>query len=321
MVKRIAILTSGGDAPGMNAAIRLCIRAGLYYGKEMYVIYEGFKGLVEGQIHQVTKDFTKDLINRGGTILKSARYMEFIEEDVQKKAIEQLQAYDIDALIGIGGDGTYKGLLALAKLGFPVIGIPATIDNDVSSSERTIGFSTALNTICECVDRIKDTSNSHQRCSIVEVMGRYCGDLALYAGVSEGAELTITSDTKKTDDEIIASLKRLKAQRKTHAIVLVSEHLYDGAALAKKIEEETGFHTCYEVLGRLQRGGSPTAEDRILAARLSVKAIELLVNNEYGNGRVVGQIQGAIKDFDIEEAIAKPRHKHINLEKLINMLQ
>lgn len=319
MIKKIAILTSGGDAPGMNAALRVCVRAGLYHGKEMFVIYDGFKGLVDGDIHQVTKDFTADIINRGGTILRSYRLPEFVEESVQLKAVQQLKDYDIDAVIGIGGDGTYKGLAALKKHGINVIALPATIDNDVASTDYTIGFITALNTICECIDKIKDTSSSHQRCSVIEVMGRHCGDLAMFSSIAEGAEMTITYDYKVPDEVLFKKLRKLKAQRKSHAIVVVSENLLDVNELAKRIEKETGFETRAEVLGRLQRGGSPSAFDRILASRLGSKAITLL--SEDDAGYAIGTIKGEIVAIPIEEAIVMKRDTHHGLVDLIDMLQ
>lgn len=319
MIKRIAVLTSGGDAPGMNAAIRVCIRAGLFYGKEMYVVYDGYKGLVEGDIHQVTKDFTSDIINRGGTIIRTSRLPEFKNPDVVAKAVQNLKDYEIDALIGIGGDGTYKGLLSLAKQGVKVIGIPGTIDNDVASTDETIGFSTALNTICDCVDKIKDTSSSHQRCSVIEVMGRHCGDLAIFSSIAEAAEMTVTFDHPISDEVLYSKLRKIKSQRKSHAIVIVSENLLDINEFAKKIEKETGFETKAEVLGRLQRGGSPSAADRILASRLGSHAIELLNNGKAG--RVVGIRDNHIVDYDIEEALTMKRDIHKNLLKLIDMLQ
>jgi len=319
MVRRIAILTSGGDAPGMNAALRVCIRAGLYAGKEMYVIYDGYKGLIRGDIRQVSKDFTSDIINRGGTIIRSARLPEFKELEVQKKALEMLQDYGIDALIGIGGDGTFRGLCALHKLGFPVVGIPGTIDNDVGSTDETIGFNTALNTICECVDKLKDTSGSHQRCSLIEVMGRDCGDLAMYAALAEGAEGVICAEHPLHEEVLFRKLRMMKAQNKNHAIIIVSEKLYDINELGKKIEEATGFDTRTEVLGRLQRGGSPSAHDRILAARLSAKAVDLLISDQ--GGCVVGIKNNEIIATPIEEAVEmKHRHTH-GLRDLIDMLQ
>ncbi len=319
MVKRIAVLTSGGDAPGMNAALRSVIRAGLYHGKEMYVIYDGYRGILEGNIVQVNKDFTSDIINRGGTIIRSARVPEMKEEATQQKCADLLADYEIDALIGIGGDGTYRGLAALHKHGVKVVGIPGTIDNDVGSTEETIGFSTALNTICECVDKLKDTSGSHQRCSLIEVMGRDCGDLAMYAALAEGAEGVICVEHPLHEDKLFRKLRKMKAMNKSHAIILVSENLYDIKELAKKIEEATGFDTRTEVLGRLQRGGSPSAHDRILAARYGALAIQTLVDG--GSGVVTASVGGEYITVPIEEAIEmKHQHKH-GLRDLIDMLQ
>ena len=320
MVRKIAVLTSGGDAPGMNACLRACIRAGLYNNIDMYVVYDGLRGLVEGDIHQVTKDFTQDIINRGGTIIRSARLPEFKDVAVNKKAAENLSDFDIDALIGIGGDGTFRGLQALSKHGIVTIGIPATIDNDVGSTDETIGFSTALNTICDCVDKLKDTSGSHQRCSLIEVMGRHCGDLAMYAALAEGAEGVICVEHPLKEDKLFKKLRKMKAQNKSHAIIIVSENLLDINELAKKIAAETGFDTRTEVLGRLQRGGSPVAHDRILAARLGAKAVDLLLEKE-PSSQIVGVKQNEIVSYPIDEAVEmKHRHTH-GLRDLIDMLQ
>ena len=320
MVQRIAVLTSGGDAPGMNAALRAVIRAGLYRGKDMYVIYDGLRGLVEGQIKQVNKDFTQDIINRGGTIIRSARLPEFKEPEVVKKAARVLQDFEIDALIGIGGDGTYRGLNALAQNGVKVVGIPGTIDNDVGSTEQTIGFSTALNTICECVDKLKDTSGSHQRCSLIEVMGRHCGDLAMYAALAEGAEGVICVEHPLKEEVLFRKLRKMKAQKKSHAIILVSENLLDINELRKKIEDETGFDTRTEVLGRLQRGGSPSAEDRVLAARMGARSLEIACNEEM-DSRIVGIKSNQLVDYPIGEAV-EMKHEHTHgLRDLIDMLQ
>ena len=320
MVRKIAVLTSGGDAPGMNACLRAVIRAGLYQDKDMYVIYDGLRGLVEGQIKQVNKDFTQDIINRGGTIIRSARLPEFKDPVVVERAAQQLKDFEIDALVGIGGDGTFRGLNDLAKHGIKVVGIPGTIDNDVGSTEQTIGFSTALNTICECVDKLKDTSGSHQRCSLIEVMGRHCGDLAMYAALAEGAEGVICVEHPLKEDVLFRKLRKMKAQNKSHAIIIVSENLLDIHELAKKIEEKTGFDTRTEVLGRLQRGGSPSAEDRVLAARMGAKSIELLLNDEC-DSRIIGVKGGQIVDLPIEEAV-NMKHEHTHgLRDLIDMLQ
>ncbi len=320
MIKKIAVLTSGGDAPGMNACVRAVIRAGLYRGIDMYVIYDGLRGLVEGQIKQVNKDFTQDIINRGGTIIRSARLPEFKDPKVVKRAANILQDFEIDALVGIGGDGTFRGLNDLAKYGIKVVGIPGTIDNDVGSTEQTIGFSTALNTICECVDKLKDTSGSHQRCSLIEVMGRHCGDLAMYAALAEGAEGVICVEHPLKEEVLFRKLRKMKAQNKSHAIIIVSENLLDIKELATKIEEETGFDTRTEVLGRLQRGGSPSAEDRVLAARMGAKSIELILDSTK-NSRIIGMKGNQIIDLPIEEAV-QMKHEHTHgLRDLIDMLQ
>ena len=320
MVQKIAVLTSGGDAPGMNAALRAVVRAGLYNGKDMYVIYDGLRGLVEGQIKQVNKDFTQDIINRGGTIIRSARLPEFKEPEVVKKAARVLQDFEIDVLIGIGGDGTFKGLNALDQNGIKVVGIPGTIDNDVGSTEQTIGFSTALNTICECVDKLKDTSGSHQRCSLIEVMGRHCGDLAMYAALAEGAEGVICVEHPLKEEVLFRKLRKMKAQKKSHAIILVSENLLDINELRKRIEEETGFDTRTEVLGRLQRGGSPSAEDRVLAARMGARSVAIAIDENIGS-RIVGIKANQIVDLPIAEAV-EMKHEHTHgLRDLIDMLQ
>nr|HPM08068.1 ATP-dependent 6-phosphofructokinase [Bacilli bacterium] len=209
MVKRVGVLTSGGDAPGMNAAIRAIVRSGLKNGLEMFVIYEGYKGLIEGNIEKVDRNFVSDIINRGGTILKSARSREFKEEAARLIGVEQLKNFGIDTLIVIGGDGTYMGAKKLSELGINCIGLPGTIDNDLSSSDYTIGFDTALNTICECVDKLRDTTASHQRCTIIEVMGNKCGDLALFSGVAEGVEMIITPEHPYSESEIMDRIKAL----------------------------------------------------------------------------------------------------------------
>ena len=320
MVRKIAVLTSGGDAPGMNACLRAVIRAGLYYGKDMYVVYDGLRGLVEGDIKQVNKDFTQDIINRGGTVIRSARLPEFKEPEIAKKAANNLKDFEIDALIGIGGDGTFRGLNLLSTFGVKVVGIPGTIDNDVGSTEQTIGFSTALNTICECVDKLKDTSGSHQRCSLIEVMGRDCGDLAMYAALAEGAEGVICVEHPLKEEVLFRKLRKMKAQNKSHAIIIVSENLYDIRELAKKIEAETSFDTRTEVLGRLQRGGSPSAEDRVLAARMGARSIDIALNEQLGS-RIVGIRSGQIIDLPIEDAV-EMKHEHTHgLRDLIDMLQ
>ncbi len=320
MSKKIGVLTSGGDAPGMNAAIRAVIRAGIKNGCEMYAIFEGYKGLVEGNIQKVTRSFVSDIVNRGGTVLKSARLRSFKEESVRQKAVNTLETFGIDGLVVIGGDGSFMGAKKLTEMGINCIGIPATIDNDIASTDYTIGFDTCLNTICECVDKLRDTTASHQRCSLIEVMGHYCGDLALFGGIAEGAEMILTPDHPISEEEILKSLSILKEGKKKHAMVIVSENLYpDIRNLADKITKETGFECRSETLGRIQRGGTPSAFDRVLAARMGAYAIDLLMEGK--GGMCIGLISNKLVDYDIYEALQLPRDRHLSLLRLIDMLK
>lgn len=319
MVKKIAVLTSGGDAPGMNACIRAVIRAGLQLGLEMYVVYEGYKGLVEGKIEKVDRNFVSDIINRGGTILKSARLREFKEESVRQIAVNQLKKHGIDGLICIGGDGTYLGAKKLTEMGINTVGLPGTIDNDIASTDFSIGFDTCLNTIVECVDKIRDTTASHQRCTFIEVMGNRCGDLALFSGVAEGVEMIITPDHPIPEDEVIETIKRMNKGKKKHTLIIVSEKIFPNIyEFANRVTRETGIETRADVLGHLQRGGSPSAHDRILATRLGVEAVELLINGE--TGICCGIVNNKIVHYDIYEALELPRDKHIDLLNIIDLV-
>lgn len=316
MVKKVALLTSGGDAPGMNAAIRAIVRAGLINNLEMYAVFEGFKGLVEDMIKPVDRSFVSEILMRGGTILKTARLKSFTEDEVQNIAVENLKKHGIDALVIIGGDGSYRGGSVLAKRGINVIGIPATIDNDVVGTDTTIGFDTALNTITEAVDKLRDTSSSHLRCSIIEVMGNRCGDLALYGGTACGVDLILSPEYRPTDEEIIQKLQDIHHSRSRHALVLVSEKLFPNIQdFGVLVREKTGFDTTVEILGRIQRGGSPTAADRVLAARFGVHAIEVIVKGK--KNRVIGITNGEVKDYDIDRA---ERRSYIKTEELIGVI-
>ena len=319
MVKKVGILTSGGDAPGMNAAVRAVVRAGIKNGLTMYAIYDGYKGLVEGKIVEVDRNFVSDTINRGGTILHTARLPEFKEEFIQKMAIKKLEEYDIDSLITIGGDGTFRGAADLAKRGINTIGIPATIDNDIACTEYTIGFDTCLNTIVGCVDKIRDTTTSHKRCTIIEVMGNKCGDLALYSGVSEGVEMVISRDMPLEEEEVFKKLKSLKGGKKGHSLVIVSEKLFDNVYdFAKRVTEATGIETRAEVLGHLQRGGSPSARDRIMASRFGVAAIQALLD---GKSSVVIALQDdKMVTVDIAEAVNMKRSVNKELFDIIKTI-
>ncbi|MBO6046881.1 MAG: 6-phosphofructokinase [Erysipelotrichaceae bacterium] len=276
MVKTIGVLTSGGDAPGMNAAVRAVARTCMNKGIDCYGVMLGYKGLHEGNFYKFNKSSTRNIINVGGTILKSARYPEFKDVKIREEAIEQMKTVGMEALVVVGGDGSYHGALELTKMGINCIGLPGTIDNDIPDTDYTIGFDTCLNTIVEALDRLRDTSMSHQRCTILEVMGRSCGDLAVNASIACGAEAVITAETGFDEEKLIALLKKSKASDKQHAIVVITEHVTDVNELAKRIEAATGFETRANVLGHLQRGGRPTARDRILASRMGIKAVELL---------------------------------------------
>jgi len=320
MIKKIGVLTSGGDSPGMNCAIRAVVRSGLKAGLEVYGIYDGYKGLVEGNIHKMDRSSVSDIVNRGGTILQTARLREFKEESTRQIGVNNLKKKGIDALVVIGGDGSYMGAKKLTEMGINCVGLPGTIDNDIASTDYTIGFDTCLNTIVECVDKIRDTTESHQRCAVIEVMGNHCGDLALFSGIAEGAEMIITPDHPIPEDEIIANLKAMADAKKKRAIVIVSEKIYpDIHAFADKVSQETGFEARAEVLGRVQRGGSPSAFDRILAARMGAYAVDCLLEGK--GGICIGMVNNKIVDYDIYEALQLPRDKHVSMLRLIDILQ
>ena len=319
MIKSVAVLTSGGDAPGMNAAIRAVVRTGIKKGLKTFVVYEGYKGLYEGNIVEVDRNFVSDIINRGGTSINSARLPEFKEEEVRKVAVEQLRKHNIDALVVIGGDGSYMGAKRLTEMGIATIGLPGTIDNDIASTDYTIGFDTALNTICDCVDKIRDTNASHLRCTFIEVMGNHCGDLALFSGLAEGVEMVITPDHPISKDEIIERLKQLKFGFKKHALIVVSEKMFpDIYDLAKEVQVRTGFEVRADRLGHLQRGGKPSAFDRILAARCGVKAVELLLEGK--SGVCVGMRKNEIVYYDIMDALKMKRDIHHELIKMLGLV-
>ena len=320
MIHKIGVLTSGGDAPGMNCAIRADVRAGLAYGLVVYGVNDGYRGLVDDDIFQMDRSSVSDIVNRGGTILQTARLREFKEESVRQIAVDNLRRRGIEALVVIGGDGSYMGAKKLTEMGINCVGLPGTIDNDIASTDYTIGFDTCLNTIVECVDKIRDTTESHQRCAVIEVMGNHCGDLALYSGIAEGAEMIITPDHPIPEEEIFASLKKLHDSKKKRAIVIVSEKIYpDIHAFADKIGKATGFECKAEVLGRVQRGGSPSAFDRVLAARMGAYAVDCLLSGK--GGICIGMVNNKIVDYDIYEALSLPRDKHISMLRLIDILK
>jgi 6-phosphofructokinase 1 len=319
MVRKIGVLCSGGDAPGMNASIRAVTRVALSNGIEVYGIHDGYKGLLEGSMAPMVRSDVSDILDRGGTKLGSARLPEFKEEEVQNKCLEQLKRVGIDALVVIGGDGSYRGALALTRKGVNCIGLPGTIDNDIAGTDYTIGFDTALHTCVECVDKLRDTSSSHHRCSIVEVMGNHCGDLALYTALSCGAEMVISPETGYDELEVLEKLRYLgEAVKKNHAIVIVTEKIVDVDMLARKVSQNTGFSGRATVLGHIQRGGSPTPKDRLLASQMGEKAVDLLM--EGIGGQCVGTINDEITAMPIQEALERPRRSRKRLYRLFDRL-
>ena len=304
-MKTIGVLTSGGDAPGMNAAIRAVVRTGLEKGMKVMGIKRGYSGLINGEIEDMDRHSVSDIIQRGGTILRTARCPEFKTEEGRQKAVNILKVFGIDGLVIIGGDGSFQGARLLSQLGIATIGLPGTIDNDLAYTDYTIGFDTAVNTVLDAINKLRDTSSSHGRVSIVEVMGRNCGDIALYAGIAGGAESVIVPEVGYNFDNLCKSIITDKINGKWHNLIILAEGVGGAKELAEKVEDVTGITARATVLGHIQRGGSPSAQDRILASRMGYRAVELL---EEGNtDRVVGIKGNVIIDEDIEEALNMPR--------------
>lgn len=310
MIKKIGVLTSGGDAPGMNAAIRGVVRTALSKGLEVYGVFDGYLGLYEGRIEKLDRSSVSDVINRGGTFLGSARFPEFREVAVREKAIENLKQHGIEALVVIGGDGSYMGAKKLTEMGYPCVGLPGTIDNDIAGTDYTIGYQTALNTVIDAIDRLRDTSSSHQRISIVEIMGRHCGDLTLMSAIAGGCEYIISPETGLDKDQLIHNVQDGIKKGKKHAIIALTELMMDANELAKEIEQATGRETRATVLGHIQRGGRPTAFDRVLASRMGNYAVHLLLDGH--GGRCVGIQKEELVHHDIIDAIEnmkRPVHR------------
>ena len=303
-VRRIGVLTSGGDAPGMNTAVCAVFRTARSLGIECVGVMRGYNGLISGDMHILTMKELSGMMGRGGTALYTARSEEFRTEAGRQRAFENCRFAGLEGLITIGGDGTFRGALELHRLGMPVIGIPATIDNDVASTAYTIGYDTSCNTIIECIDRLSDTSQSHERCSVIEVMGRRAGYLALYAGLSAGAAAILIPEREiDFERDVIERIRASKLNGRTHFTVIVAE----GASMstdevAKRIHEETGIDTRVSILGHLQRGGAPLARDRVTAVRMGYRAVHLLAEGQ--KGIVLGMYGQELRIIDIEEAIS-----------------
>ena len=305
-IKRIAVLTSGGDAPGMNAAIRGVVRAALSEGLEIYGVHDGYYGLYHDKLVKLERHSVSDVINRGGTFLGSARFPEFKDPAVRAKCVEVLKKYDIDGLVVIGGDGSYMGAKLLTEEhGINCIGLPGTIDNDVAGTDYTIGYQTALETALEAIDRLRDTSSSHQRISIVEIMGRHCGDLTISAALAGGCEYIVVPEKGLDKESLMRNIENGLKKGKRHAIIAITELMTDVHQLAREIEDKFGHETRATVLGHTQRGGVPCAFDRILGSRMGVYAVELLLQG-FG-GRCVGIQNEKLVHHDIIDAINNMR--------------
>ena len=300
-MKTIGVLTSGGDAPGMNAAIRAVVRTGIYHGLKVMGIKQGYNGLISGNIEKMELSSVADIIHRGGTKLRTARSEEFMTEEGRKKALNVLKVFGIDGLVVIGGDGTFKGAQKLSELGVPTIGIPGTIDNDLGYTDYTIGFDTAINTVLDAISKIRDTSTSHGRANIIEVMGRYSGDIALYSGLAGGAESVIVPEEGFDVDSVCKKLIQGRNRGKLHSIIMLAEGVGKAYELGDEIEEKTGIETRVTILGHIQRGGSPTASDRILASQMGSESVNLLMNGE--SSKVIGIKENKIMNMDIDEAL------------------
>ena len=304
-MKRIGLLTSGGDAPGMNAAIRAVVRTAIYHDVEVYGIQQGYNGLLNGDMRKMNLSSVADIIHRGGTMLRSARCSEFETEEGFNKAINVVKVFDLDGLIILGGDGTFKGADKLSKSGIPVITIPCTIDNDMGYTDYTIGFYTAVDTVVDAISKIRDTSTSHGRANIVEVMGRNCGDIALYSGLAGGGESIIVPEVDFDIDEVCRKVIKGRNRGKLHHIIVLAEGVGNAYEVGEEIEEKTGTETRATILGHIQRGGSPTVFDRITASKMGYKAVKLLLEGEYG--KALGIKCDKIFNIDIEESLNQKR--------------
>ena len=306
-IRRIGVLTSGGDAPGMNAAVRAVVRTCVYHGIEVYGIRRGWNGLIHGDVVKMDEKSVSRTINKGGTILYTARSKEFMTEEGQRKAVSTCKFLGLDSIIAIGGDGTFRGARALSKYGINVIGIPGTIDNDISCTNYCIGFDTAANTAIECIDKLRDTMQSHERCSVVEVMGRNAGYLAMYVGLAVGATAVLVPE-KPIDfqQDVIEKLRNARLRGFTHYMIVVAEGAGHATDIARQIKEAIDLDPRVTVLGHIQRGGTPTGRDRVNATKMGYLAVELLLAGK--TNRIVCTHDGGYTDVDIDEALNMKKH-------------
>ena len=305
-VRRIGVLTSGGDAPGMNACVRSVVRTALYHGVEIYGIRRGWHGLINGDVVRLDEKSVTRIINKGGTILYTARSKEFMTEEGQRKAASTCKFLGLDSIIAIGGDGTFRGAQALSRFGVNVIGIPATIDNDISCTHYCLGFDTAANTAIECIDKLRDTMQSHERCSVVEVMGRHAGYLAMYVGLATGATAVLVPENPISNEELVEKIRKARLNGFTHYMIVVAEGAAPATEVARVIKEATDMDPRVTVLGHIQRGGSPSARDRVAATKMGYLAVELLLEGK--TNRIVCTHDGGFTDVDMHEGLAMQKN-------------
>ena len=320
MGRKIGVLTSGGDSPGMNAAIRAVVRAGIEKGMEVYGISRGYEGLLDGEISQLDRSSVGDIMQRGGTFLMTARSKRFMTEEGQAKAAMMLETFGIDGLVVIGGDGSMRGGLSLAKHGITVMGVPGTIDNDLGYTDYTIGFDTAVATVLDAIGKLRDTSSAHERAVIVDVMGRNCGDIALYSGLTGGAEEVLVPERPFDLNELCRKIVISRNRGKRHNIIIKAEGVdISSAELARQVQEKTGKETKVVILSYLQRGGEPTMRDRLLATLCGVKAAELLADGG-SQSKAIGTVNGRIVAYDLEEALQQKRPFDEEMYDMIGVL-
>lgn len=317
-MKTIAILTSGGDAPGMNAVIRSVVRTAIYNDLKVLAIKEGYNGLIKGDIETMTLSSVADIIHRGGTILRTARSDEFMTEEGINQALEVIKKFKIDAIVALGGDGTLRGARELARRGIKIIGVPCTIDNDLGYTDYTIGFLTAVETAVSAISKLRDTSESHGRAIVLQVMGRNCGDIALYSGIAGGAESIVIPEVKLDTDAIIKKIKNGRKRGKKHHIIVAAEGALDAYELARIIEEKGAIETRVTVLGYVQRGGVPTVQDRILASDFGYDAVNLLLSGK--SGLALGYRSGKFIEVDIDEALETKKAFDKDQLKMVDIL-
>ncbi len=318
-MKRIALLTSGGDAPGMNACIRAVVRTALYYGMDVYGIERGYQGLIDDQMVHMEMRSVSDIVQRGGTKLRTARCLDMLTKDGQKRAVATLDKRGIEGLVVIGGDGSFRGAKTLSEnYGIPTIGIPGTIDNDLAYTDYTLGFDTAVNTNLDIINKLRDTMTSHERISVVEVMGRHCGDIALYSGIASGAEIIVVPEIDYDMEDIVMRINRSRANGKHSNIIVVAEGVCTGDEFARKVQSITTYSVRATCIGHIQRGGSPSMSDRMLAAQFGNKAVRLL-RDGIGN-RVVGIHKNEIFDMDIIEAVNMKKKFNYELYETLQMI-